>query len=223
MAVMQPQALLMLSLKLEKNYKEVMSAASLAVKILTKAGQNTATKKAIGNTHFPFKTGRPHGSQGRIDRDAQTFLDSQFKTRVSNAPGFTNNGRDDIDARIDVAYKDWVRFRAGYQRFNNVQTGEGAALALDNIGANNVDIYSMDVSANNKITDDLALESKIYFLGQHTDWDFKLLPPGTLGGFLPQGATSLAANFQGTTGLTTQFNYTGFKKHNVTPRNRDYL
>ena len=172
-------------------------------------------KKGDWEYAFSFQDGTTHGSQGRIDRDAQTFLDSLFKTRVSNAPGFTNNGRDDIDARIDVAYKDWARFRAGYQRFNNVQTGEGAALALDNIGANNVDIYSMDVSANNKITDDLALESKIYFLGQHTDWDFKLLPPGTLGGFLPQGATSLATNSQGTTGLTTQFNYMGFKKHNA--------
>jgi iron complex outermembrane receptor protein len=165
---------------------------------------------------FSMQGGTTHGNQGRIDRDAQTYLDSLFRTHASNAPGFTNTGRDDIDARIDVAYKDKGRFRAGYQRFNNVQTGEGAALALDNIGTNNVDIYSIDISTNNKITDNLAHESKIYFLGQETDWNYQLLPPGTLGGFLPQGATSQTANFQGTTGLTTQFNYTGIKKHNAT-------
>ncbi|MEQ1636837.1 MAG: TonB-dependent receptor [Methylococcales bacterium] len=173
-------------------------------------------KKADWEYAFSMQGGATNGSQGRIDRDTQTLLDSQLGTHASNAPGFTNNGRDDIDARVDVAYQDWLRLRAGYQRFNHVQTGVGGALALDSLGASNVDIYNLDLSANNKITDDLTAETKFYFLGQHTDWDFQLLPPGTFGGLLPQGAINQSANFQGTAGLSTQFNYAGIKKHNVT-------
>jgi outer membrane receptor for ferrienterochelin and colicin len=164
---------------------------------------------------FSAQGGSTNGSRGRIERDAQSFLDNVFGTQVSNAPGFTNFGREDIDARIDVGYKGWLRLRAGYQRFNHVQTGEGGALALDNIGATKEDIYNVDLSINQRLTDDLGFESKFYFLGQDTNWDYKLLPTDTLGGLLPQGATSLANNFQGTAGLTSQVNYTGFKAHNV--------
>jgi outer membrane cobalamin receptor len=165
---------------------------------------------------FSAQGGTTNGSRGLIARDAQSFLDNQFGTQVSNAPGFTNNGRDDIDARMDVAYKDWLRLRVGYQRFNNVHTGQGAALALDKSGTSNEDVYNIDLSANHKFTDGLALESKAYFVGQDTRWNWGLLPPGTLGGFLPQGAKILTTNFQGTTGVTTQLNYTGVKDHNVT-------
>jgi iron complex outermembrane receptor protein len=61
----------------------------------------------------------------------------------------------------------------------------------------------------------VGFESKIYFLGQDTNWNYGLLPKGTLGGLLPQGAISQTNNFQNTTGLTSQVNYTDFKKHNV--------
>lgn len=160
--------------------------------------------------------GTTNGSQGKIDRDTQTTLDNLFGTHVSNAPGITNYGRDDVDARLDVGYKDWARFRAGYQRFNNVQTGEGAALALDNTGANNVDIFTVDLSTNSKLTDNLDFKSTIYYMGEKTNWDIGLLPPGTLGGLLPNGAHSVSNSDQHNTGLTTQFNYAGIKKHNVT-------
>lgn len=160
--------------------------------------------------------GTTNGSQGDIDRDAQTVLDAQFGSNVSSAPGHTNFGRDDINARIDVAYQDWLRFRAGYQRFANVQTGEGAALALDNTGSTNEDIYNLDLTMNHKISDELSLDATIYFIGQDTNWDLKLLPAGTFSGFLPLGATSQATSFQGTMGLTNQINYSGIKSHNVT-------
>ena len=164
---------------------------------------------------FSAQGGTTTGSKDLIERDAQSFLDNLFQTRVSNAPGYTHFGRNDFDARVDIAYKDWLRIRAGYQGFHNVQTGEGGALALDNSGFTNEDIYNIDLSIKQRISDDLGYESKLYYLGQDTDWDYKLLPAGTLGGLLPQGATSQAANFQGTTGFTNQFNYTGIQHHNV--------
>lgn len=160
--------------------------------------------------------GTTNVKQGKIQQDAQTTLDNLFGSHVSNAPGFTNNGRDDIDARIDLGYKDWAKLRAGYQRFNHVQTGEGAALALDNTGASDTDVYNVDLSINNKITEDLDFKSTFYYLGQNTNWNFNLLPAGTLGGLLPEGAKSVTANDQNATGITTQFNYEGIKKHNLT-------
>lgn len=165
---------------------------------------------------FSMQGGTTNGSRGKIDRDAQTILDGQFGTHVSNAPGFTNNGRDDIDARIDLAYKDRVRLRVGYQRFNHVQTGEGAALAIDNTGYINQELYNLDLTFNNTVAQNLTNATTFYYLGQNSMSDVTLLPPGTMGGLLPQGYKSLVSGFQNTTGLTTQFNYTGIKKHIVT-------
>jgi len=128
----------------------------------------------------------------------------------------TNFGRDDIDARLDVSYQDWLRLRAGYQGFYHVQNGEGGALALDNVGTSNENDYNIDLSVNHKINDDLAFAIKGYFFGQDSNYDYRLLPPGTLGGLLPLGAQNQTAYFQGTTGLNTQLNYTGLNSHNFT-------
>lgn len=163
-----------------------------------------------------FQGGSTNGFRGRVDQDAQTVIDNQFGTHASNAPGFTNNGREDIDARIDVAYKDLIRLRAGYQGFYNVETGIGAAYALDNTGGTNNDIYNIDLSLNNKITDGLSNTTSLYFLGQNPSTDVNLLPAGTFGGLLPLGARNIVSGFQGTTGITTQLNYIGFNKHTIT-------
>jgi outer membrane receptor for ferrienterochelin and colicin len=160
--------------------------------------------------------GSTNGYQGRVSQDAQTVIDSQFGTHVSNAPGVTNNGRGDIDARIDVAYKDMIRLRAGYQGFRHVETGIGAAYALDGTGGTNNDIYNLDLSLNNKITDALTNKTSFYFLGQNPSTDIYLLPAGTFGGILPLGARNIVSGFQGTTGLTTQLNYVGINKHTIT-------
>lgn len=163
-----------------------------------------------------FQGGSTNGFRGRVNQDAQTVIDNQFGTHASNAPGFTNNGREDIDARIDVAYKDLIRLRAGYQGFYNVETGIGAAYALDNTGGTNNDIYNIDLSLNNKITDGLSNTTSLYFLGQNPSTDVNLLPAGTFGGLLPLGARNIVSGFQGTTGITTQLNYIGFNKHTIT-------
>jgi iron complex outermembrane receptor protein len=160
--------------------------------------------------------GGTNGFRGAVGQDAQTVIDNQYGTHASTAPGFTNNGRDDIDARIDVAYKDWIRFRAGYQGFKNVQTGVGSAYALDNTGSTNNEIYNLDLSIDNKITDALTNKTNFYFLGQNPSSDINILPAGTFGGLLPLGARNVVSGFQGTTGLTTQFNYSRINKHTIT-------
>ncbi|WP_225616341.1 TonB-dependent receptor plug domain-containing protein [Methylomonas albis] len=173
-------------------------------------------KEADWEYAVSLQGGTTGGTRGYIQRDAQTVLDGLFGTAASHAPGFTNYGRDDVDARIDLAFQDWLRLRAGYQRFNNVQTGEGAALALDPNGYTDEDIYNLDLSMKHQFSDALGLDTTFYFVGQDTRWNYNLLPAGTFGGSLPQGAESRTTYFQGTTGLTTQFNYAGIRKHKAT-------
>jgi outer membrane receptor for ferrienterochelin and colicin len=161
--------------------------------------------------------GSTNGNRGRIQQDAQTVLDRQFRTNLSNAPGFSNNGRDDMDARLDVAYKDWARLRVGYQLYNKVQSGEGAALALDDgTGRNDEQIYNVDLSFTHGIADNLDGKTTFYYLGQDQKSGGFLLPRGTFGGLLPQGLVQNFRAFQSTAGLTNQFNFTGFDKHTVT-------
>jgi outer membrane receptor for ferrienterochelin and colicin len=105
---------------------------------------------------FSAQGGTSDGSRKLIEQDGQSFLDHLFGTQVSNAPGLTNFGRNDVDARIDIAYKDWLRLRTGYQGFHDVQTGEGGALALDNQGITNENIYNLDLSIKPIATDDLG-------------------------------------------------------------------
>ena len=112
---------------------------------------------------FSMQGGATSGSRGKVNQDSQSLIDNLFGTNASLSPSYSNNGRDDVDARIDVAYKEWARLRVGYQRFNNVQTGVGGALALDNTGVGNTDIYNFDLSAVSTIMDDFTHDSKFYF------------------------------------------------------------
>ena len=159
--------------------------------------------------------GSTNGNKSRIDRDAQTLIDQQFGTHVSNAPGYANNGRQDIDTRLDIGYQDKYRLRAGYQRFNDVETGVGASYALDKFGRNQVDIYTMDITAKNELIDKLSLNSKLFFYGDDLRTDQLFLPPGTLGGQLPQGTRSVSDGFVGSTGFAEQLDYTGYAEHNL--------
>lgn len=160
--------------------------------------------------------GTTTGYKGFIGQDAQSLIDTQFGTHASQAPGFTNNGRDDVDARIDLNYKDWIQLRGGYQRFNNVQTGFGSAYALDNKGYTNNDVYNVDLSLKNQLFDTLDNKTSVYYLGERPNSYFYNLPIGSFGGLLPKGAIDLGDGVQQTLGIKSQFNYSGIKDHNVT-------
>jgi outer membrane receptor protein involved in Fe transport len=128
--------------------------------------------------------GTTDGFKGKLNADIQTALDRQFGTNVSKAPGFTNNGRDDLDFRFDAAYKDWARLRAGYQLFNRVQPGEGALALDDGTGYNDSHVINLDLKLNGEITNDLTDDVTFYYLGQQQKNQGNVLPPGTFGGGL---------------------------------------
>ncbi|MBZ4256472.1 hypothetical protein LAN29_23155, partial [Mycobacterium tuberculosis] len=82
-----------------------------------------------------------------IDADAQTLNDAAASTHASLAPGSVNTGYDSVDANIDIGFEK-LRFRAGYRLRNNLETGGGAASALDPVGKARTDRYNADLSLN---------------------------------------------------------------------------
>lgn len=173
--------------------------------------------KKIGDWEygFAFQGGSTTGNRGFIAQDSQTLLDRQFGTQLSNAPGFTNNGRDDYDARLNIAYKETIRFRAGYQGFNNVQTGEGAVYALDNLGQSQSDIFTADLTSVNSLAPNFNLETKAWLYHRSISTDFYFYPPGTFGGALPLGANIQAKASTDSYGVSTQADFSGFKNHEI--------
>lgn len=160
--------------------------------------------------------GSTNGIQAQIERDAATFFDQDFLASSSFAPGKANNAREDIDARLDVGYKDKYRIRAGFQRYGDVGNGVGAVYALDNLGRVQNNVYTLDLTAVNDITDKLKLNSKYYFYGESLNTDVYFLPPGAFGGILPRGMRNVTKGFPANTGIAEQFNYSGFDDHNLT-------
>jgi iron complex outermembrane receptor protein len=165
---------------------------------------------------FSLQGGVTRGSKGWISEDQETIIDRQFGGHASLAPGYSNNGREDVDARLDVAYKNKYRFRAGYQLFNDVQTGVGVNYALDNLGSSQTSILTLDFAAKNNIAENIDLDSKLYFYSEYNDFNHYFLPPGSFNNLLPRGANNTNNGDIRTTGFLETLSYKGLKDHDLT-------
>ncbi|NOU22245.1 MAG: TonB-dependent receptor [Methyloglobulus sp.] len=173
-------------------------------------------KRGDWDYSISLQGGSTNGNNALIERDAATFFDQNFLTPSSLAPGKANNAREDIDVRLDIGYKNKYRIRAGFQRYGDVGNGVGAVYALDNLGRVQNNVYTLDLTAVNDITENLKLNSKYYFYGEALNTDVYFLPPGAFGGILPNGMRNITKGFPANTGIAEQFNYTGFDNHNLT-------
>lgn len=151
--------------------------------------------------------GRTSGNSENLSSDAQAYINRLFQETQSASQGTTQFGRDEVDARLDVSFRDLFRVRAGYQRFNNKQPGTGIANNLNLTGNNSENLYTLDITSDHSFTDSLNMNSKAYFTGQDLTLNYNQLPDGTLGGFLPRGAKSVVSFSEKTTGFTSQFHY----------------
>lgn len=106
--------------------------------------------------------------------------------------------------------------RGGYQGFGGIGTGVGNAYALDKLGSTEADIYTFDLTFQDKLSKSLGFNSKLYFYGEAVGGNFYRLPPGTFKGLFPNGVRSVTQGFVNTSGLTTQLNYTGIDNHRIT-------
>lgn len=121
------------------------------------------------------------GHSEDIDSDFQSFSDFIVGSSASLAPGSTNNGRDNIDLRLDVNKNNW-RLRAGLQQRNNIEPGIGGAGALDN----NVEFESQRWNAdltydNENFSENWGIQSQVSFFSSsfEVDEDQILFPPGS--------------------------------------------
>jgi iron complex outermembrane receptor protein len=113
-----------------------------------------------------------------IQADAQTQLDDTFGTQASLAPGAVSMSRQNIDARLDLGYKNW-QFRAGYQGRYNIGTGVGIAEALDSTGRFSSERVNADLNYHNTI-ENWIFDVQLAFLNMNykPENHQTLFPPG---------------------------------------------
>ena len=141
------------------------------------------------NIGFSLEYESTDGWKKDINSDAQSSMDSLFMTQASLAPGPVNTGKDMIESRLDIAYKN-TRFRAGYQGRKNIGTGVGVAQALDPHGEFSSNRFNADFTHTlNNLTANWGIENRISYYRdtQQVEENVHLFPPGAFGGAFPDG------------------------------------
>lgn len=155
------------------------------------------------------------GWKETIDRDLQTIFDQGPAPDVSLAPGYANNQKKMLEARLDIAHEH-SRLRAGYQGRYHAGTGPGILQALDPHGRFASERFNTDYTyALPELTPDWGLESRVsyYRYTQEVERDFKLLPPGTFGGAYPDGLIGNPEYKEENARFDLSSLYQGFERH----------
>lgn len=117
------------------------------------------------------------GSNGIIETDKQSYIDSILGTHASLAPGGINRGHDEIDIKLESSYKDKVDLYLRYIKKINYGFGVGLFDSLDNSGKSINENWL--VGANYTIADEtLKTKFDIYYSGGVQLADFNLFPSG---------------------------------------------
>ncbi|MEH6466427.1 MAG: TonB-dependent receptor [Porticoccus sp.] len=129
------------------------------------------------------------GFDEKIRSDQQSNFDSGLGTNASLAPGSVNMERENIDARVELAYKNF-RLRGGAQIREDAGDYAGAAQALSADNEFSSDRLNVDLTyENEEFLDDLAIKVQTSYLHttQEVEGDLVLYPEGTvvppIGGF----------------------------------------
>ncbi|MGE3295839.1 MAG: TonB-dependent receptor plug domain-containing protein [Porticoccaceae bacterium] len=134
---------------------------------------------------------RSDGQRERVAADGQSFLDAVSGTSASLAPGPVNLHRENLDARLELGYRN-LTFRGGAQVRNDGGVGVGVTQVLDSQGAVGSERFNADLTYDNPtLTDNLGLkiQGSTLFTSQEVDEDLRLFPPGSRGPFFtPLGA-----------------------------------
>jgi iron complex outermembrane receptor protein len=134
---------------------------------------------------------RTDGQSEPVAADGQSFLDAISGTGASLAPGPVNLHRENLDARLELGYRN-LTFRSGAQVRNDGGVGVGVTQVLDPQGAVGSDRFNADLTYDNPtLTDSLGLkiQGSTLFTSQEVDEDLRLFPPGSRGPFFtPLGA-----------------------------------
>lgn len=166
------------------------------------------------------------GHSEDIDSDFQSFSDFLTGSSASLAPGSTNNGRDNLDLRLDLQKDHWT-FRAGLVQRNNYEPGVGVAGALDNNAEFESERWNVDLTYDDdRLTDNWGIEAQVSYFSSsfEIDEDQQIFPPGSFL-LLPPPAPPLGPFPAGVIGNpeywveTARFSltglYSGFEKHSI--------
>jgi iron complex outermembrane receptor protein len=165
-----------------------------------------------------LKIGSTNGQQRTVRTDAQSGIDALgFAPAASLAPGSVNLGHDDIDGQIDLAYEKF-RLRAAYVLRDNVETGAGAAAALDPIGRIRSERFSSDLSwSDAAFARDLGLTLQAAFmhLSNETTTPLMIFPKGAFFGTFPNGMIGAPDKSERQARLSASTVYSGFADHRL--------
>lgn len=179
-------------------------------------------------TAFYLRAGHTEGHRRSIESDLQSIIDAIAGTSASLAPGPVNLQREALDARTDLAWRQW-RFRAAYQT-RELGSGAGLAENLDPVSRIPVERLSLDLSfqdANFAPHWDVSGVLGFYDVKEKAgDPAFLLFPPGTDfrvldpdpaqdGDLFPRGVIGNAGHEERHTHGNLSAFYTGFDRHRV--------
>ncbi len=104
------------------------------------------------------------GHNEDVDSDFQNISDGLTGSNASLAPGSTNNGRENLDLRLDVRRDHWT-FRGGLQRRRNLEIGFGVGAALDANAEYESDRWNADLTyENQEFSQDWDVQAQVSFL-----------------------------------------------------------
>lgn len=158
-----------------------------------------------------------NGQAERIQRDAQSLLDSLIGTNASRAPGRVNTGRQATDLRLDVKAQQW-QWRVGYQLRDNIGTAAGIAQALDPWGLYEGERFNTDVTWDVPLTNaDWEMQTLLAFYHHHQQVvrDSRLFPPGANlgGGVFPDGMIGNPSYQEDQARAELRLAYKGWENH----------
>lgn len=165
---------------------------------------------------FYLGLGRSEGQDGVIEADAQTAFDQIYGTHASQAPGSVNLASKSLDARTDLAWREW-RLRAATQR-RELETGAGLGEALDPWTSSVEYRSSFDISYENpQWTDAWTVSAVAGFYNNRNKSvhpnSYYIFPPGAFGGSFPEGMLGDPAHYERHGFFRTSAGYAGFAQH----------
>lgn len=133
----------------------------------TRASLLQGSKAGPVHTTLSLTYKETDGAHPVIRADAQTGVDTLMAPfaipPASLAPGAVNLGSHSFDARLDMAWNNFV-WRTAYNELRDQETGQGLSDALDPQGRWANHLFTTDLTWNNSPADDWELEGQVSYL-----------------------------------------------------------